>query len=637
MHSYIRVVASLVILASFFASTASSQQLPGADRIKAAYRKTEVDIPMRDGVKLHTTIYSPRDTRKKYPIMLKRTPYSTGPYGADRYASRIGPSKFMEDEGYIFVLQDVRGRFMSEGSYDNMRPNVDDETKIDESSDTFDTIDWLVKRVRNNNGKAGMWGISYPGFYCAAALPNHHPALVASTPQAPISDFFFDDFHHHGAYLLSYLTATNTFGYQHSGPTTQRWYPEVQTGSRDAWSFYLNLGSLKNADRLFEPNNEFWQQLKTHPNYDRFWQKRSILPHLKNIKTNVLVVGGLFDAEDLYGPLNIYRSIEKNNDNFNAIIMGPWEHGEWAMRGRRRDEIYTVGKLGIDKGLQDFYQRKIEAPFFAHFLKDKGPKPNFEAMMYDTGVRRWKKFKQWPPQSAEVVRSYLDDEGKLSAEAPSRAADDENASTSFVSNPLNPVPYRKIEDITFRFTPREFMTDDQRFATERGDVLSFQTEPLDKSVTLTGDLLAHLKVSTSQTAADWIVKLIDVYPDNHRFVPGSNPELQFGGFQQMVRSETFRGRFRNGYERPEPFVPNQVTTVKVPLQDVCHTFKRGHRIMIHVQSSMFPYIDRNPQTYVPNIFEADDSDFVSATHRVYHNADDASWIEMKVFRRKEKE
>ncbi len=631
----IRTVICFICLFSFIGmlDTLQAQQLPGAGRIVKNYQKTEVDIPMRDGVKLHTVIYSPRDTRKKFPIMMKRTPYSAGPYGPT-YSPRIGPSAIMEDEGYIFVHQDVRGRFMSEGSYDNMRPNEDDEKVVDESSDTYDTIDWLVKNVKQNNGKVGMWGISYPGFYCAAALPNHHPALVASTPQAPISDFFFDDFHHHGAYLLSYLTATNTFGYQHKGPTAKKWYPEVERGTNDAWQFYMNLGSLKNADRLFEAENEFWQQLTEHPNYDTFWQKRSILPHLKNIKTNVLVVGGFYDAEDLYGPLNIYRNIEKNNDNFNAIIMGPWEHGEWSRRGFGRNKIYTVGKLGIDSGLQDFYQKRIEAPFFAHFLKGKGSAPKFEAMMYDTGDRKWRKFEQWPPAEAKTVKSYLGAGGVLSGKPSETAADAEGAFSEFVSDPMNPVPYRKFEDIKFRFTPREFMTDDQRFASSRPDVLVFQSEPLKKPVTLTGDLLAHLKVSTSQSAADWIVKLIDVYPDNHRFVPGSDRGLDFRGFQGLVRSETIRGRFRNGYDKPEPFVPDEVTTVDLPLQDVCYTFKKGHRIMIHVQSTMFPYIDRNPQKYVPNIFEAEDSDFVSAVHRVYHNATDASWIEMKVLEKK---
>ena len=628
-------IACTVLLLTF--ATADAQQFPGAQRIRNIYEKVEVDIPMRDGVKLHTVVYAPRDRRKKYPIMLKRTPYSVAPYG-DVYSPRIGPSATMEDQGYIFVHQDVRGRFMSEGSYNNMRPNVDDEKVVDESSDTYDTIEWLVKRVKNNNGKVGMWGISYPGFYCAAALPNHHPALVASTPQAPISDFFFDDFHHHGAYLLSYLSATNTFGYQHDGPTKEKWYPEVQTGSSnsDAWKFYMNLGGLKNANQLFEPENEFWKQLTEHPNYDSFWQKRSILPHLKDIKTNVLVVGGFYDAEDLYGPLNIYRSIEKNNDNFNAIIMGPWEHGEWSQRGFNRDRIYTVGKLGIDTNLQKFYQTKIEAPFFAHFLKGKGRKPSYEAVMYDTGLRKWKKYDQWPPEDSISIKLYLGSEGSITGKPPEAGADDDGAFTEFISDPMDPVPYRKREDIKFGFTPREFMTDDQRFASSRDDVLVFQTDPLKKSFTITGDMLAHLQVSTSESAADWIVKLIDVYPDDHPFVPGSEPGLDFGGFQGLVRSETIRGRFRNSYEKPEPFKPDEVTTVDLPLQDVCYTFKKGHRIMFHVQSTMFPYIDRNPQKYVENVFEAETKDFVSATHRVYHNSENASWIEMKTIKPKAK-
>lgn len=620
----------LFCLLVFVCSQAEAQQLPGAARIQAAYQKAEVDIPMRDGVKLHTTIYVPRDTSKTYPIMMNRTPYSSAPYGVDRYSPRIGPSRMMEDEGYIFVKQDVRGRFMSEGQYDNMRPNVDDESLIDESSDTYDTIDWMIKNVKNNNGKVGMWGISYPGHYAASALPNHHPALIAASPQAPIADFFFDDFHHHGAYLLSYLTATNTFGYQHDGPTPQKWYPSVKPDSLDAWTFYMNLGSLKNADRLFEHDNFFWKQLTEHPNYDSFWQKRSILPHLKNIKTNVLVVGGFFDAEDLYGPLNIYQTIEKNNDNFNAIVMGPWEHGGWARRGMEPGDIYTVGKLGIASGLQSFYQEKLEAPFFRHFLKGQGEAPDFEAMMYDVGIHKWRKYSSWPPRNAKQVKSYLTSDGKLSETAPEDSADSKSAYSEFLSNPMDPVPYRQRADITLRFTPRPFMSDDQRFATERDDVLTFQTEPLTEDVTLTGDLLAHLRVSTSQSAADWAVKLIDVYNDDHPFVPGSNPDLNFGGFQQMVRSEVMRGRFRNGYEKPEPFEPNVIATVDLPLQDVCHTFKKGHRIMVHVQSTMFPYIDRNPQKYVDNIFKADDTDFVPATHRVYHNATDASWIEMKV-------
>jgi len=594
--------------------------------VQQNYIKQSFQIPMRDGTKLYTSIYAPRDQSKTYPILMNRTPYSVRPYGDDKYAGRIGPSKYLENEGFIFVHQDVRGRWMSEGQYDNMRPNVDDEKQIDESSDTYDTIDWLLKNVVNNNGKVGIWGISYPGFYSAAALPNHHPALVASSPQAPISDFFFDDFHHHGAYLLSYFIATSTFGYQHDGPTQQQWYRSLQPSSRDAWNFYMSLGPMSKAGTLFDEDNFFWKQLVEHPNYDEFWQKRSILPHLKNIKTNVMTVGGLFDAEDLYGPFNIYREIEKNNpDAFNVLVMGPWSHGDWA----RQSQYATVGKVAFGERVSEFYQREVEAPFFRHFLKGTGEKPDFESLMYETGVRGWKKFAKWPPAEAQPTKHYLHGDRSLSTDPPQAA---ELPESVFVSDPADPVPHRDRQDIQMRFTPRPYMSDDQRFATGRPDVLVFQTPPLKSAVTVTGDIMAHLNVSTTGTAADWVVKLIDVYPDDHPFVQGSQPNLNFGGFQQMVRSEVIRGRFRNSYEKPEPFVPNEVTEVNLPLQDVCHTFKAGHRIMIHVQSSWFPLIDRNPQKYVDNIFKAKEEDFIKATHKVFHRPDSQSWIELKILK-----
>ena len=591
--------------------------------VQQQYTKRSVQIPMRDGVKLYTTIYEPRDKSKKYPFMINRTPYSVRPYG-DGYSFRIGPSTYMQEEGYIFVHQDVRGRWMSEGQYDNMRPNRDDPQQVDESSDTYDTIEWLLNNVGNHNGKAGIWGISYPGFYSAAALPDHHPALVAASPQAPISDFFFDDFHHHGAYLLSYFIATSTFGYQHDGPTTNQWYQSITPTSRDAWTFYMNLGPMSEAGKMFDENNFFWQQLVEHPNYDAFWQQRSILPHLKDIKTNVLTVGGFFDAEDLYGPLNIYRTIEGSSpDTFNAIVMGPWSHGDWA----RQTDYAVVGKVGFGTRVSEFYQREIEAPFFRHFLKGEGEAPKFEAMMYDCGLRRWERYSEWPPAAAQSVKFFFHGDGSLSTDAPAAG---ESAASSFISDPADPVPHRDRSDLTLRFTPRPYMSDDQRFATGRDDVLYFQSEPLTEPLTLTGDLLAHLQVSTTGSDADWIVKLIDVYPDNHPFVPGSQPGLDFGGFQQMVRSEVIRGRFRNSYENPEPFEPNQIATVDLPLQDVCHTFKRGHRIMIHVQSTWFPLIDRNPQKYVDNIFKATADDFIKATHTVHHSSENPSWIEVKI-------
>lgn len=609
----------LAQLLALLAQPASAQQAPLPDR----YEKSEFQIAMRDGTKLFTAVYSPRDKSRTYPIMLNRTCYSCKPYGPGAFPGRIGPSQVMENEGYIFVKQDVRGRWMSEGKFDNMRPHVPGDGGIDESSDTWDTVDWLIKNIPNNNGKVGMWGISYPGFYAAAALPEHHPALVAVSPQAPISDFFFDDFHHQGAYLLSYFLATATFGYQHSGPTTQEWYPQVVPASRDGWQFYMDLGPLKNASKYYGEDNFFWQEIVQHPNYDEFWQSRSILPHLKNVSANVLVVGGLFDAEDLYGPLNIYRELEKHNPGMhNTIVMGPWGHGDWSRgAGFRR-----VGYMPFDSGTAIQYQAEIEAPFFRHFLKGEGPRPEVEARFYDTGERRWNTFPEWPPASAKPRKLYFAPNRQLADQPPA-----ENESFSeFVSDPADPVPYRDRKDIRLQFTPREYMTDDQRFAAARKDVLVFESPVLTEAVTVAGNLAANLQVSTDQTDADWIVKLIDVFPDNHPQLPDTPEGIQLAGYQFMVRSEVFRGRFRNSFSQPEPFQPGAITPVRVPLQDVHHTFKPGHRIMIQVQSSWFPLIDRNPQKFVENIYQAEAGDFVAAHHRVHHAASAPSHIELLV-------
>lgn len=605
---------------SLLANPLRAQEQPW--RVSDFYDKHEYDIEMRDGIHLHTTVFTPKDKTHEYPIMMNRTPYSSRPYGEDQFPSRIGPSRYMEEEGYIFVKQDVRGRWMSEGSYDNMRPHVDGDAMIDESSDTYDTIEWLVNNVEGNNGKVGMWGISYPGFYTAAALPEAHPALAASSPQAPISDFFFDDFHHHGAYLLSYFIATSVFGYQHQGPTQESWYQMISPHTQDGYKFYMDLGPLSNAKKYFGEDNFFWQQLSEHPNYDEFWQKRSILPHLKDIDHAVMTVGGLFDAEDLYGPLNIYRQIEKNNPaTFNVLVMGPWSHGDWA----RTTEYQMVGNIVFGKDLSDTYQREVEAPFFRHFLKGEGDQPAFEALMFDTGRKEWTQFKKWPPAEAETKQLYLNEFNSLTKDAPEESGE---SFTEYVSDPNEPVPYS--EDIKVVFTPRKYMSDDQRFAERRPDVIEFETQVLEEDVTLAGDILAKLFVSTTGTDADWVVKLIDVYPDNepnHELTPDG---IRLGGYQQMVRSEVMRGRFRNSYSMPEPFVPNEVTEVKLPLQDVYHTFKKGHRIMVQVQSTWFPLIDRNPQTYVDNIFEATQADFVKQTHRVYHSENFPSTIEVKV-------
>ncbi|PSL03918.1 CocE/NonD family hydrolase [Cecembia rubra] len=595
---------------------------------EAHYDKAEYKIPMRDGTKLHTVVYTPKDKSKKYPFVMQRTPYSSGPYGEGNLKTLLGPSEKMMHDGYIFVYQDVRGRWMSEGKYDNMRPTVPYRKKgskeIDESTDTYDTIEWLLKNIQNHNGKFGQWGISYPGFYAAAALPFAHPALKAVSPQAPIGDFYFDDFHHNGAYFLSYWLATSVFGYQHDGPTDKTWYSMVNTGTKDAYQFFMDMGSLKNADQYYGEDNFFWTQLKENPDYNEFWQKRSIIPHLNEVKPAVMTVGGWFDAEDLYGPLTIYKTIEKNNPGtYNTLVMGPWSHGDWS----RERGYQQVSNIYFGDSISTWYQKNVEAVFFEHFLK--GPadgKTNLpEAYIFDTGTNEWRTFDTWPPKEAVSTVYYPHGNGKLSTEAPKG-----NAVSSFISDPSKPVPYSP--DIKFNFTPRKYMADDQRFAARRPDVLVFETDILDSDVTLAGEILAKLMVSTSETDADWIVKLVDVFPgdtpDHNRVQEGTH----LSNYHMMVRSEVIRGRYRESFSEPKPFVPNQKTEVPLQLQDVMHTFKKGHKIQIQIQSTWFPLIDRNPQKYVENIFKADDTDFIKASHKVYHDETAPTAIHVQVLK-----
>ena len=594
-------------------------QVPAQDaarsHVESNYDKSEHQITMRDGVKLFTIVYTPKDKSKQYPFLMKRTCYSISPYGPDSYAKSIGPSKRLMKEGYIFVYQDVRGRYMSEGTFDNMRPNIPGNNPkkkkdIDESSDTFDTIEWLLKNIKNNNGRAGMWGISYPGYYAAAALPDAHPALKASSPQAPISDFFFDDFHHNGAYLESYTRALPVFGYDKDSLTTSRWYSDkmIKSDSKDGYEFYLSLGPLKNVSKYYQDDNFFWKQITEHPNYDEFWQKRNILPHLKNIDHAVMTVGGWFDAEDLYGPLNIYKNIEKNNPGTaNMLVMGPWSHGDWA----REKGFQAVNDIYYGDSVSTFYQTQIERVFFNYYLKDEGAMTLPEAFLFDSGKKEWQQFDVWPPQ-VKGTSLYFMEGGKLLLDQPV----DQSAVFAYESDPAKPVPYRSVTE-PIPFTPRKFMTDDQRHASRRPDVLTFQTDVLAENVTLAGEILAKLKVAISTTDADFVVKLIDVYPSDEPATKATPANVQMGDYQQLVRSEVFRGRFRNSYEHPEPFVPNEPTDVNFPLQDILHTFKEGHKIMIQLHSTWFPYIDRNPQKYVDNIYEADEEDFIKATIKVY--------------------
>lgn len=468
----------------------------------------------------------------------------------------------------------------------------------------------MVKKVKNNNGKVGVWGISYPGFYSTYSLLDSHPALKAVSPQAPIGDFFFDDFHHNGAYMLSYWRATALFGHEKSEPTTKSWYTLPDLGTQDQYQFFLDAGPLSNLDAYYKEDNVFWQQLKNHPNYDEFWKSRGIIQHLKNIKPAVMVVGGWFDAEDLYGPLETYKNIEKNSTNYNTIVMGPWSHGDWA----RNKERQAIGNVYFGDNISAFYQEEIETTFFTHFLKGSadGTTNLPEAYMYDTGKNAWSTFENWPPLNAQK-KTYRLHNGSLAEIATMDWRYEE-----FVSDPSKPVPYT--EDIKTVFTPRKYMTDDQRFAARRPDVLVFETEVLENDVTLAGEIMARLKVSTTGTDADWIVKVIDVFPANTPDTPETQNHLKMSNYHMMVRSEVMRGRFRNSFSMPEPFVPNEVTGVDIKLQDVHHTFKKGHKIQVQIQSTWFPLIDRNPQTYVDNIFYANEKDFQKQTHRVYNSS-----------------
>lgn len=635
-----KIFLKLLLLSSFLLLGCNkAKTTPREDfYVQENYSKTEVDIPMRDGIKLHTTIYYPKDKTKKYPILLQRTPYSGRPYGKGKMRKQIGPNKHLMKSGYIIVYQDVRGRWMSEGVYDNMRaynPNKNGN-ETDESSDTYDTIDWLVKNTENNNGRVGTWGISYPGHYATVSVVDAHPALKASSPQACIGDFFFDDFRHNGAFLLSYFRAIPLFGKYKDTPTDSAWYSLPKLPTKDQYQFFLDAGPLKNLNKYFqyekvdtlsEQNKNriddfFWKEIVEHPNYDENWKSKGVIQHLKNVKPTVatMVVGGWFDAEDLYGPLETYKAIEKHNpNNYNTLVFGPWDHGGWS-----RDKVKNkVGNYYFGDSISLKYQKHIETKFFNHFLKGEGNKDTGlpEAYVYDTGKKEWKNYDTWPPKNVVKEDFYLSENQKLTR--------DKEAITkiNFVSDVKRPVPYS--EDIKTVFTPRKYMTDDQRFAARRPDVLVFETDILTKDITLAGDIIAKLKVATTGTAADWIVKIIDVHPtDTEENNKDMQNHLKMSNYHMMVRSEVMRGRFRNSFSNPEPFIPNKKTNVNIKLQDVFHTFKKGHKLQIQVQSTWFPLIDLNPQTYVDNIFKANEKDFKTQTHTVFTD----SSIEVKVLR-----
>jgi putative CocE/NonD family hydrolase len=608
-------------------STLANAQTPAEDSayLVKNYIKLEKMIPMRDGIKLFTAVYLPKDSSKKHPMLMVRTPYSCAPYGDTAFKKFWeGYQKKYIRENYIMVFQDVRGRFMSEGEFVDVRPFNPNKTgpEHDEASDTYDTIDWLVKNLSGNNGKVGVFGISYPGFYSTMAAKSGHPALKAVSPQAPVTDWFMgDDFHHNGALMLQDAFGFySSFGVPRPLPT-QKYNAGYSIKEADKYKFFLAAGPLKNFNSQFLGDSiAFWNDLMTHPVYDNWWKSRDASTNVGNIQPAILVVGGLFDAEDCYGAWKTYQAIEKNNPakHFNKIVMGPWFHGAWG--GRSAGD--TLGSVQFGSKTSEWYQENVEFPFFQQYLNGKAnEKPLPEASIFFTGENKWHQLEKWPPANAKDKALYLQAGGGLSFEHPKTLGyrnkpDTATAFTEYISDPANPVPQEGPDTIKSR--TREYMVGDQRFAAKRADVAVFQTAVLEKDITLAGPLLADLMVSISSSDADFVVKLIDVFPDN---ISGTDALYKgkdsMNGYQMMVRGEIMRGKFRNSFEFPEPFVPNKITRVKYELPDVAHTFQKGHRIMVQIQSSWFPVADRNPQTFT-DIYKATEADFQKASIKVFH-------------------
>jgi uncharacterized protein len=593
--------------------------------IRENYNKQEVYISMRDGVKLFTSIYTPKDTSLVHPMLMERTPYGAETGGADNFDFSLSLYYRYVRENYILVFQDVRGRFMSEGQFEDVRPfNAEKKSSkdIDEASDTYDAVDWLVKNIPHNNGRMGVMGISYPGFYSTMAILSGHPAIRAVSPQAPVTDWFKgDDDHHNGAFfLLDNFSFDYTYERTFKEPTREE-FPQFHWPVNDNYQFFIELGTLKNiTSTYFGDSIKIWNDEMNHPDYDDFWKARDPQQHLKNIKPAVMTVGGWFDAEDLYGALHTYKAIEKQNplSHPNYLVMGPWAHNDWAM-----NKAENLGNIYWGQNANKSYQEQ-EVKFFDYYLRDKGEANFPEATIFVTGANEWRNFNTWPPTNTTDQKLYFQPDGKITFTPPviSESFDE------YMSDPMKPVPYaEKVHtDRTI-----EYMTDDQRFASRRPDVMVYETDTLTEDVTLTGPILADLFVSTTGTDADYVVKLIDVFPQSFQAPTDKEIDVPMGGYQMLVRAEVFRGRYRNSFENPEPFIPGRVTEVKYELPDIAHTFKKGHRIMIQVQNSWFPLVDRNPQKFV-DIYHCDEEDFQKATHRIYHDKQRASSLLVKILK-----
>jgi len=613
----------MICLALFLALDPATTTLAqnSAPKSKREYNKSEHRIPMRDGVTLYTAIYSPADTGQTFPILLNRTPYGCNPYGNESPEKLMYNSKLVES-GYIFVMQDIRSRSMSDGEpqFENLKPvySKSDPQRVDEVTDAHDTIDWLLNNVENHNGNVGIWGHSYTGWTALMAAVTGHPNLKAVLAAAPSVDIYFEDFNRFGLYTLAYTPILDWFGTpktgRHEGPWWENkldyWADSKRFGmAEDSYDFFLKKGPLKNFDDLVGPQNYFWQFIKQHPNYDEARQQRNSLQYMRGIQCSVLIVGGWNDEQNLYGILNSYETINSNNPRSDCrLVMGPWSHGQH----RSVEEQCYVGNVYYGDNLSKTYLQETEFRWLEKNLKGTGECNLPEAKVFDTGTHQWLDMVEFPPETSEPQHMYLNVDERLTLDAPT----DGKLFFDYISDPAKPVPYVETDEFSL-FPFKHFMTDDQRFTSKRPDVLTFASPVLKEDIQVVGPLLARLSFSTDQTDADLIVKLIDVNPMQRQPKSTDKPNLKMNGYQQLVRYGCIRGRFRNSFSLPEPFIAGKATEVAVELLDVCHTFKRGHRIMVQIQSSMFPLFDRNPQKYVDNIFEANESDFLRATHRVY--------------------
>jgi len=602
-------------LLTFSPTPVPAQEAPASNPVRAKYTKHEFKIRMRDGVSLFTAVYTPKDTSRSYPLMMERTPYSVEPYGIDNYPMSLGPSPSFLREGFIFVYQDVRGRYMSEGTFIEETPHKPGKRApkdVDESSDTYDTVEWLLKNVKGNTGKVGIWGISYPGFYAAAALPEAHPAIRAVSPQAPVTDVFRgDDAFHNGAFMLAANYGFYVNFVEQKTPARPMEGPDFDYGTPDGYEYYLKLGTMQRALDTVTGKSYFRAYLD-HTTYDEFWRSRDISAHMKNITPAVLVTGGLFDAEDLQGPQRLFRAIAKDSpQTANTLVLGPWRHGGWA-----RGDGDSLGNLDFGQKTSEFYREEIEFPFFMKHLKSvEAVMPR--AWVFETGRNEWHKHDAWPPADAKGATYYLGPRGSLVSNAP--PAND--GGDEYTADPAKPVPYLAYVNMGMR---GDYMTEDQRFAATRPDVLVYETAPLESDVRTLGPVKVKLSVSSTATDADFVVKLIDVYPgDAPALRPQPTPRpanaVPMGGYQQLVRGEPFRAKFRRSLEKPEALIPGKVETVEFEMPDIAHTFRPGHKIMVQVQSSWFPLVDRNPQKFM-DISKAADADFVKATHRVHRGS-----------------